>query len=293
MQKKLFLLAMMLTLTLTILAQVTTSALSGKVTMVDTKEEVIGATIQAVHEPSGTKYAGVTNSSGRFAIQGMRNGGPYTVTVSYIGYETKTFRGIDLQLGDDDEVSNNTLSDIGNIGIPDHILNKPARLTDDEYAVMKSHVTRGAEILKDFTLLDHVVDGARYHHEKYDGTGYPDGLKGEDIPLYGRIIGVADAFDAMTANRVYRKQMDFSYVLNEMRRCSGTQFDPKFVDILLKLIDEGKIDLNALYPVKTDDAPKTDEEARKEAEDQAKGTAPKTDEAPPKPEAKPDEKDAK
>lgn len=100
MQKKLFLLAMMLTSTLTILAQVTTSALSGKVTMVDTKEEVIGATIQAVHEPSGTKYAGVTNSSGRFAIQGMRNGGPYTVTVSYIGYETKTFRGIDLQLGE-------------------------------------------------------------------------------------------------------------------------------------------------------------------------------------------------
>ena len=92
--------AMMLTSTLTILAQVTTSALSGKVTMVDTKEEVIGATIQAVHEPSGTKYAGVTNTSGRFAIQGMRNGGPYTVTVSYIGYETKTFRDIDLQLGE-------------------------------------------------------------------------------------------------------------------------------------------------------------------------------------------------
>ena len=145
------------------------------------------------------------------------------------------------------------LHDIGKIGIPDAILNKPARLTDEEYAVMKSHVTRGAEILKDFTLLDHVVDGARYHHEKYDGTGYPDGLKGEEIPLYGRIIGVADAFDAMTANRIYRKQMDFDYVLNEMRRCSGTQFDPRFVEILLKLIDDGKIDLNALYPAKTDD----------------------------------------
>ncbi len=144
------------------------------------------------------------------------------------------------------------MHDIGKIGIPDNILNKPARLTDEEYAVMKSHVTRGAEILKDFTLLDHVVEGARFHHERYDGKGYPDGLKGEEIPLYGRIIGVADAFDAMTANRVYRKQMDFGYVLNEMRKGRGTQFDPQIVDILLKLIDDGTIDLNALYPAKPD-----------------------------------------
>jgi energy-coupling factor transport system substrate-specific component len=98
-----------------------------------------------------------------------------------------------------------------------------------------------------------VVDGARYHHERYDGRGYPDGLKGEEIPLYGRIIGVADAFDAMTANRVYRKQMDFGYVFNEMKNGKGTQFDPQIVDILLRLIDEGKIDLNALYQVKKDD----------------------------------------
>ena len=90
----------MLTFTLTLMAQVTNSAMSGKVTMQDTKEEVIGATVQAVHEPSGTKYAAVTNVSGRFTIQGMRNGGPYTVTVSYIGYETKTFKGIVLQLGE-------------------------------------------------------------------------------------------------------------------------------------------------------------------------------------------------
>ena len=145
------------------------------------------------------------------------------------------------------------MHDIGKIGIPDRILNKPARLTDEEYAVMKSHVTRGAEILKDFTLIDHVVEGARFHHERYDGRGYPDGLKGEEIPLYGRIIGVADAFDAMTANRVYRKQMDFDYVLNEMRTGRGTQFDPHIVDILLRLIDEGKIDLNALYPAKQDE----------------------------------------
>ena len=145
------------------------------------------------------------------------------------------------------------MHDIGKIGIPDRILNKPARLDDDEYAVMKSHVTRGAEILKDFTLIENVVEGARYHHERYDGRGYPDGLKGEEIPLYGRIIGVADAFDAMTANRVYRKQMDFDYVLNEMKNGRGAQFDPQIVDIMLRLIDEGKIDLNTLYPPKAEE----------------------------------------
>ena len=100
MSKKLLFMAMMLTSVLTLMAQVTTSALSGKVTMADTKEEVIGATIQAIHEPSGTKYAAVTNSNGRFTIQGMRNGGPYSVAISYIGYETKTFRNIVLELGE-------------------------------------------------------------------------------------------------------------------------------------------------------------------------------------------------
>ena len=139
------------------------------------------------------------------------------------------------------------LHDIGKIGIPDSVLNKPSRLTDEEYAVMKTHVTRGAEILKDFTLIEHVVEGARYHHERYDGKGYPDGLKGEEIPLYGRIIAVADAFDAMTANRIYRKRQDFDYVMSELHKGRGTQFDPELLDIFLKLIDDKKIDIDALY----------------------------------------------
>ncbi len=156
------------------------------------------------------------------------------------------------ELGFSDEECENLrkaalLHDIGKIGIPDSILNKPARLDDDEYAVMKSHVTRGAEILKDFTMIDHVHEGTLYHHEKYDGTGYPSGLKGEEIPLYGRIIGVADAFDAMTANRVYRKQLDFDYVVNELKRCRGSQFDPQITDIMLRLIESGKIDVESLY----------------------------------------------
>lgn len=139
------------------------------------------------------------------------------------------------------------LHDIGKIGIPDRILNKPAKLDDEEYAIMKSHVTRGAQILKDFTMVEHVHEGTLYHHEKYDGTGYPQGLKGDAIPLYGRIIGVADAFDAMTANRVYRKQLDFDYVLAELKRCSGTQFDPKIADIMLGLIEKGRINVDELY----------------------------------------------
>ena len=139
------------------------------------------------------------------------------------------------------------LHDIGKIGIPDRILNKPARLDDDEYAIMKTHVTRGAEILKDFTMIDHVSEGARYHHERWDGSGYAEGLKGEAIPIYARIIGMADAFDAMTANRVYRKQLDFDYVLSEIKRCRGSQFDPKIADIMLNLIETKKIDVEALY----------------------------------------------
>lgn len=139
------------------------------------------------------------------------------------------------------------LHDIGKIGIPDAILNKPGRLNDEEYEIMKSHVIKGGEILKDFTMIDNVSVGALYHHEKYDGTGYCHGLKGEEIPLDARIIGIADAFDAMTANRVYRKQLDIEVVIAELKRCSGTQFDPKLVEILLSLIEDGTIDVASLY----------------------------------------------
>lgn len=134
------------------------------------------------------------------------------------------------------------LHDIGKIGIPDAILNKPSRLTDEEYAIMKTHVTRGAEILKGFTMIDHIVEGALYHHERYDGRGYVSGLAGEDIPLYGRIIAVADTFDAMTQNRVYRTRQDLSYVVGELEKGAGTQFDPEIAQIMLRLLNEGKLD---------------------------------------------------
>jgi energy-coupling factor transport system substrate-specific component len=139
------------------------------------------------------------------------------------------------------------LHDIGKIGIPDRVLNKPGRLTDEEYSVMKSHVVKGSEILSTFKLIDNVADGALYHHERYDGTGYVHGLKGEEIPLNARIIGIADAFDAMTANRVYRKRLDIDYVIGELHSGRGTQFDPKLVDIMLGLIESGEIDVERIY----------------------------------------------
>ncbi|MBR6380762.1 MAG: HD domain-containing protein, partial [Lachnospiraceae bacterium] len=139
------------------------------------------------------------------------------------------------------------MHDIGKIAIPDSVLNKVGRLTDEEYAKMKSHVIRGSEILKDFTLVDHVLDGTKYHHERYDGKGYPEGLKGAEIPIYARIISVADTFDAMTSNRVYRNHMDTDYVMNEMKRGRGTQFDPEALDAFLRLVDKKVIDLDAIY----------------------------------------------
>ena len=166
------------------------------------------------------------------------------------------------------------LHDIGKIGIRDSVLNKVGRLTDEEYAEMKSHVNRGAEILKDFTLVEHVVDGTKFHHERYDGRGYPEGLKRDEIPLYGRIIAVADAFDAMTSNRVYRNSMDTDYVMNEMKRGRGTQFDPEALDAFFRLVEKGLINPDAIYAQKSEEIRQADqaqqEELRRRVEEDKK-----------------------
>ncbi len=128
------------------------------------------------------------------------------------------------------------LHDIGKIGIPDRILEKPGRLTDEEYEVIKLHTTIGAEILSDITEIPKVTIGARYHHERFDGNGYPDGLSGTDIPIEARIIGVADAYDAMSSDRSYRKALSKDTILAEMDKGRGTQFDPKYSDIMVDMI---------------------------------------------------------
>ncbi len=130
------------------------------------------------------------------------------------------------------------LHDIGKIGVPSAIINKPSRLTDEEYEIIKSHTTIGAEILKNIEEFPKLSIGARFHHERWDGKGYPDGLRGSDIPVEARMIAVVDAYDAMTSRRSYRGIMEQERVRREIERGRGTQFDPRFADIMLTIIDE-------------------------------------------------------
>ena len=130
------------------------------------------------------------------------------------------------------------LHDIGKIGVPDNILNKNSRLTDAEYETIKQHPSIGVEILKNITEMPNIEIGAHYHHERFDGKGYPEGLAGYDIPEIARIIAVADAYDAMTSRRSYRSALSQNAVREEIMRGRGQQFDPDFADVMLKMIDE-------------------------------------------------------
>ncbi len=127
------------------------------------------------------------------------------------------------------------LHDVGKIGVPEEVLRKPGKLTNEEFAEMKKHVDIGARILRDVRQVDDLIPGVLYHHERYDGKGYPHGLAGQDIPLMGRILCVADSFDAMTSNRTYRKALPLEVALMEIRRCAGTQFDPLLADAWLSI----------------------------------------------------------
>lgn len=135
------------------------------------------------------------------------------------------------------------LHDIGKIGVPDAILNKHGALTDEEFPEIRKHPVIGGEILKDLNFVTDVSIGAYYHHERYDGKGYPEGLKGEEIPIEARIIGIADSIDAMNSNRVYRGKKDISYVLEQLEQGKGTQFDPNIDEIVIALIKNGKMRL--------------------------------------------------
>lgn len=134
------------------------------------------------------------------------------------------------------------IHDMGKIGVADSVLNKAGKLTDEEFSLMKKHSEIGYEIMSSLgEEIEGALDGIRYHHERFDGRGYPDGLSGEDIPLIARILCLADSYDAMTSNRVYRKRLTREEVIGELRKCSGTQFDPKLADIFISLLESGKI----------------------------------------------------
>ena len=130
------------------------------------------------------------------------------------------------------------LHDIGKIGVPREIINKPSKLTDEEYAIIKTHPAIGENILKEVSEIPDIAIGARWHHERYDGKGYPDGMKGEDIPELARIIGVADAYDAMTSKRSYRDVLPQEVVIGELEKGKATQFDPEIAELMIELIKE-------------------------------------------------------
>ncbi|MCL2198344.1 MAG: HD domain-containing protein [Defluviitaleaceae bacterium] len=131
------------------------------------------------------------------------------------------------------------LHDVGKIGIPNEIINKPGKLTDDEYNSMKTHTAIGFEILKGITAIPNLTAGAIEHHERWDGKGYQNGISGENISLQARIIAIADTYDAMSSDRSYRKALPKEAILQELKKCEGTQFDPHIASIAIELIENG------------------------------------------------------
>ncbi len=131
------------------------------------------------------------------------------------------------------------LHDIGKIGVPDNILNKPEALSDEEFNILKIHTSLGGEILGSIRTMPDLHEGALYHHEKFDGTGYPTGLSGEAIPIEARIIAIADTYDAMAFNRKYRAKLSEDAIIAEFSRVRGTQFDPSLVDVFLEMLQNG------------------------------------------------------
>lgn len=131
------------------------------------------------------------------------------------------------------------LHDIGKIGVPDAILNKPMALADDDFAIIKKHPVIGGDILKNIAIVSNLHYGALYHHERYDGKGYPKGLMGDEIPYEARIIAIADTYDAMTSDRAYRKALPRELVIAELERCKGKQFDPKITDVFIEMLRTG------------------------------------------------------
>ena len=133
------------------------------------------------------------------------------------------------------------MHDIGKLTIADEVLNKTSRLSNEEWTLIQQHTTNGASLLKNFTILPEINDAVLYHHERYDGTGYINRLNGKNIPLVARMVGIADAYDAMNTNRCYRLKFSEERIISELERCRGKQFDPDLVPYLISMIKDGTI----------------------------------------------------
>lgn len=190
--------------------------------MAEENERLFLHVVQALAEAIDAKDTYTNGHSGRVA--------QYTKEIAKrYGYRGKRLDSIYMM---------GLLHDVGKIGVPDAIINKPAKLTDEEYEVIKNHPVMGARILKSIKEMPSLVTCARWHHERYDGSGYPDGLKGTEIPEEARITAVADAYDAMSSKRSYRGVMPQGIIREEIENGRGMQFDPVFADIMLSMIDE-------------------------------------------------------
>jgi putative nucleotidyltransferase with HDIG domain len=188
-------------------------------------QESFLATVKALAQAVDAKDSYTAGHSSRVTLYA-------TVIAEELGLDEEQIRRVRLA---------GLLHDVGKIGIRDSVLGKPGQLTDEEFAIMKSHPSVGGNILKPVAQLADIIPGVVSHHERYDGKGYPQGLRGEDIPLLGRIIGVADAFDAMTSDRVYRPRLSDEVALGELKKHSGTQFDSRVVKAFLAAYDKGLV----------------------------------------------------
>jgi response regulator RpfG family c-di-GMP phosphodiesterase len=167
---------------------------------------------------------------------------PYTSRHSTRVTTLATNLGKAMQLSEDDRdvlYIASSLHDIGKVGVPDSILRKPDKLSKEEFDVIKRHPEIGADILKAITIMHRETEIIRYHHERYDGKGYPAGLTGTEIPVLSRVIALADSYDAMTSDRPYRRGIPVDMAVQEILRCKGTQFDPEIADIFINIAREG------------------------------------------------------
>ena len=197
--------------------------------------------IQDMHEKMAQLERKASEESAKALLKALQIKDDYTYGHSMrVAYHSMCL-GRELGLSDDElkilELSA-LFHDIGKIGTPEHVLNKPSRLDEDEFLVMKAHPELTGKILSDLDGFKHIAKFAMYHHERYDGRGYPDQLKEDEIPLYSRIILIADTFDAMTSSRPYRKGLAYEVAFQELRDFSGTQFDPRLVEHFISAMEK-------------------------------------------------------
>ena len=202
--------------------------------------------INDINEKLETAYADLKNAykgtmeSLRLAVDAKDS---YTKNHSDRGayYSVLIAKGLNYSIEEIELIRNGGLfHDIGKIGIPDAILQKAGKLTDEEYHDIKNHPSIGEHILKPAKIFNDIIPMVKHHHERFDGRGYPSGLAGENIPLFARIVCIADAFDAMTSDRSYRPRYTLFKALEELERCKGTQFDPNLVDVFVQEFHENK-----------------------------------------------------